>query len=193
MWVPARPLSKCAWNILCIFWGATWRNSVTFDLFKDTGAEFSACEKYRYSLWRIWDVNKPYVLFLMLNPSTADDLSNDPTVERCERRVRKMSGFGGLKVANIFAYRATNPREMKRQPDPIGPDNNAAIIKLATEAGMVVCAWGNHASHLDRGKSVRSLLKENGIEPYALGITGAGEPNHPLYIGYDVKPRLMEL
>lgn len=159
------------------------------DLFKNSGAEFSPCRKYRYKLWRIWDKAKPYVLFLMLNPSTADDIDNDPTVERCERRALKMGDYGGIKVANIFAFRATDPSDMKAQADPVGPENDAAIKELAGNAGLVICAWGNHGHHMGRSTHVRALLKEIGIKPYMLALTSAGEPNHPLYVSYNTEPQ----
>ncbi|MEH6402829.1 MAG: DUF1643 domain-containing protein, partial [Sneathiella sp.] len=87
--------------------------------FKESGAEFSDCNKYRYSLWRRWDAG-PTVSFLMLNPSTADGSSNDPTVERCHRRAVAM-GFGALEVINIFGFRATDPKDLKKAKDPVGP------------------------------------------------------------------------
>ena len=154
----------------------------------DSGATFSPCEKYRYRLWRYWDKGRgPVISFLMLNPSTADSTDNDPTVERCERRARMM-GYGGLEVVNIFAYRSTDPTVMKQQSDPIGPDNDAAILAAANLAGMVVCAWGNHGDYLDRGKEVVALLHRHGIIPHCLAVTGSGHPKHPLYVGYDTKP-----
>lgn len=88
---------------------------MTLDLFTETGATFSECRRYRYRLWRYWDRSKPPLCFLMLNPSTADDLSNDPTVERCQRRALAM-GFGGLEVVNIFAFRSTDPAALYSLP-----------------------------------------------------------------------------
>lgn len=110
-------------------------------MFTDMGAVFSPCEQYRYKLWRIWDKSIPPMVFVMLNPSTADELQNDPTVERCERRARSM-GFGGLRVANIFAWRDTDPTALYALNDPVGPDNDAAIQESVLGAGLVVCAWG---------------------------------------------------
>ena len=92
----------------------------------DSTAVYSPCERYRYLLTRTWDRAGPKALFVMLNPSTATELQNDPTVERCERRARAL-GFGAFRVTNIFAFRATDPRVMRADPDPVGPGNDAAI------------------------------------------------------------------
>lgn len=161
-----------------------------FDLFNtvDTGATFSPCKLYRYTLWRQWDEG-PTLMFLMLNPSTADEIDNDPTVERCQRRAVAM-GYGRLVVCNIFAFRATDPQDMKAAADPVGPDNDQAILDQARQAAMVICAWGNHGGHLERSDTVAAMLKQAGIQLHCLEITGAGEPKHPLYVSYDVSPQL---
>lgn len=101
-----------------------------------TGAVFSPCRTYRYGLWRIWNPGAPLLAFIMLNPSTADDVVNDPTVERCVRRAVSM-GYGGLRVANIFALRSTDPTQLYVSVDPIGPDNDTAIIEAAQASAMV--------------------------------------------------------
>lgn len=99
-----------------------------------SGAAFSPCGLYRIKLWRIWDEIKPLVMFLMLNPSTADDIDNDPTVERCQRRAQ-MLGFGGLMVGNIFAYQSTDPAGLHDPEDPIGAGNDEALIEMARRDG----------------------------------------------------------
>jgi hypothetical protein len=153
-----------------------------------TGASFSDCLKYRFTLWRVWDIG-PTVNFLMLNPSTADDVTNDPTVERCERRA-KILGFGGLFVTNLFAYRATAPKEMKLQLDPIGVGNDEAIIETASVCEMVVCAWGEHGSHRYRDDEVFRLLRKNHASKlHYLKISKGGTPSHPLYLPYELKPQ----
>lgn len=157
------------------------------DLFTHKDAIFSECGSYRYELRRIWDVSMKPCLFLMLNPSTADEVDNDPTVERCERRAREM-GFGGLVVCNLFAYRATDPDVMKSQADPVGPMNDMYLLVNARHAGIVVCAWGNHGSHRGRSEQVMQMLLNRGIQLHALQINGSGEPKHPLYVGYERKP-----
>ena len=126
-----------------------------------SGARFSPCGRYRYLLWRIWDENRPPAVFVMPNPSTADEIKNDPTVERCERRARAM-GFGGLRVANIFALRSTDPAALYQHADPVGPDNDAAIIESVAGAGIVVCAWGGHGNLNDRGAAVRVFRRKAG-------------------------------
>ena len=166
---------------------------MTGDLFEDRGATFSSCRKYRYKLWRTWDRLKTSALFLMLNPSTADEQANDPTVERCERRARDM-GWGGLIVANIFALRATDPKVMLAAADPIGPENDEWIKRCVYEAGIVICGWGAHGSHRGRDKEVFRLIHDTSFAvPHHLGLTKAGQPRHPLYIGYDVKPMQFEV
>lgn len=151
-------------------------------------ATYSDCENYRYALTRTWDERGGRVNFLMLNPSTATEVQNDPTVERCERRARTL-GFGAFRVTNIFAYRATDPRDMRAQADPIGPDNDAAILEAATWAGRVICAWGTHGEHMRRGPAVEALLRPTGLPLLHLGLSKAGHPKHPLYISYAVQPQ----
>ncbi|ADE84044.1 DUF1643 domain-containing protein [Rhodobacter capsulatus] len=150
-------------------------------------AVYSDCEAYRYLLTRVWDDALPRALFVMLNPSTATEVQNDPTVERCERRARAL-GFGAFRVTNIFAYRATDPRAMRAMADPVGPENDAAIRGSLDWAGgpadRIVCAWGTHGAHLGRGAAVERLLRESGRDLHHLGLTAAGAPKHPLYIGY---------
>ncbi len=156
-------------------------------------AVFSDCRKYRYSLSQIWDEDKEPLYWLMLNPSTADEVKNDPTVERCERRAR-MWGYGGSVVLNIFAYRATDPKNMRTQKDPVGPDNDAWIRKLARRSQelVVVGGWGEHGSHMARGQAVLDIFKQANGRINALKINASGHPAHPLYIAYDKTPFLME-
>lgn len=154
-------------------------------------AEYSACEAYRYALTRVWDAAGDKVAFVMLNPSTATEVQNDPTVERCERRARAL-GFGAFRVVNIFAYRATDPKVMRVQPDPVGPGNDAAILAAAQWADRVVCAWGSHGAHMDRGVAVEAVLRAAGLPLFQLGLTKAGQPKHPLYISYDRQPEIWE-
>ena len=116
-----------------------------------SGAQFSRCRRWRYLLWRRWDESKPVANFLMLNPSTADELKLDPSCTRA-RNYAERWGYGGLIVTNIFGWRATDPKVMKSVKDPVGRGNDAAILRAAREAKLVVCAWGNHGEHLGRGQ-----------------------------------------
>lgn len=154
-------------------------------------AVYSDCERYRYLLTRTWDEAGRRALFILLNPSTATETQNDPTVERCERRARAL-GFGAFRVVNIFAFRTTDPRVMRAQADPVGPENDGAIQQSLDWAGgpdhRIICAWGTHGAHLDRGAAVERLLRASGRPLFHLGLTQAGAPRHPLYIGYDRQP-----
>lgn len=152
-------------------------------------AEYSDCERFRYRLTRVWQEAGRHLNFVMLNPSTATELQNDPTVERCERRART-SGFSGFTVTNIFSFRATDPKIMRCASDPIGAQNDKAISDAAHHADQVICAWGTHGAHENRGEAVKTLLQEAKIPLYHLGLTKAGHPRHPLYIGYSVKPEI---
>ena len=155
----------------------------------ESSAIYSDCERYRYMLTRTWDPSGRKALFVMLNPSTATETQNDPTVERCERRARAL-GFGAFRVCNIFAWRDTDPRNMRAADEPIGKANDTAINESALWADQVICAWGTHGEHLDRGPSVEAQLRALPIEIFSLGLTKARHPKHPLYISYDVQPVL---
>lgn len=152
-------------------------------------AIYSDCESYRYSLERVWDRGGRKVAFVMLNPSTATEVQNDPTVERCERRARAL-GFGAFSVTNIFAFRATDPKVMRAQVDPVGPENDAAIAQAADWADQVIAAWGTHGAHMGRGAVVETLLRATGKPVFHLGLSKAGHPKHPLYIAYTQQPQL---
>ena len=152
-------------------------------------AVYSDCERYRYSLTRVWDGAAGRVLFVMLNPSTATEVQNDPTVERCERRARAL-GYGAFCVTNIFAWRDTDPRAMRAAADPIGPANDHAILEAAGWADDIVAAWGTHGAHLQRGPQVERLLRSAGHSLSHLGLSKAGHPKHPLYIAYAQQPEI---
>jgi hypothetical protein len=145
-----------------------------------SGAKFSRCRRWRYLLWRKW-ADGPVANFLMLNPSTADEVKLDPSCTRA-RLYAERWGFGALIVTNLFGWRATDPDEMKVARDPVGSLNDAAILKAAREADLVVCAWGNHGAHLGRSKKVLELLSRNKAELHALRLNACGEPAHPLYL-----------
>jgi hypothetical protein len=149
-------------------------------------AVYSGCERYRYSLTRVWGAG-PKALFILLNPSTATEMQNDPTIERCERRARAM-GFGAFRVVNIFAFRATDPRDMRGADDPIGPQNDATVQTAAAWADLILCGWGGHGAHLGRGAVVEQILRRTGAPLFHLGLTKDGQPKHPLYISYAMQP-----
>lgn len=154
--------------------------------FGESDAIFSPCKRYRYRLWRRWS-DGPSIAFLMLNPSTADAFRNDPTVERCHRRAVDM-GFGALEVVNIFAFLATDPKNLKKAKEPVGPLNDKVLIETARAADMVVCAWGSHGTHNARDIDVRQLLKAANITPHILALTKFDQPRHPLYVSYAQTP-----
>lgn len=150
-------------------------------------AVYSDCERYRYSLTRVWDTTARRVAFVMLNPSTATEVQNDPTIHRCEQRARAL-GFGGFRAVNIFALRATDPRDMRAATDPEGADNMAALDEAATWADMVIAAWGVHGAHRTQGARVAARLRAAGHPLHHLGLTKAGHPRHPLYLPYSAQP-----
>ena len=147
----------------------------------ESGATFSVCRRWRYLLWRRWDAAQPVANFLMLNPSTADEVKLDPTCARA-RDFAERWGFGSLYVTNIFGWRATDPEEMKAAKDPVGKENDAAIVRAARNSAIVVCAWGNHGQFLGRSMKVLEKLKANGIALHTLRLNANGEPAHPLYL-----------
>lgn len=140
-------------------------------------------------LTRVWDPAGRRALFIMLNPSTATEVQNDPTVERCERRARAL-GFGAFRVLNIFAWRDTDPKKMRAADDPVGPGNDAAIAQSLDWADRIIAAWGTHGAHLNRGPQVAAMLHSSAHPIYHLGLSKAGHPKHPLYIAYDQQPQL---
>ena len=149
------------------------------------GAEFSPCRTWRYALWRLWDDRLPKVAFVGLNPSTADETANDPTIRRCIDFAKRWE-YGGLYMLNIFAYRATDPRDMKSVVDPDGPGNDLSLRRWCAEATLIVAAWGNHGMHRSRCNEILDL----GLgRLFSLGETKHGQPKHPLYLSQRTEPR----
>jgi hypothetical protein len=151
-------------------------------------ASLSTCRKYRFALWRIWDEALPYAMIIGLNPSTADEVEDDPTIGRCID-FAKSWGYGGLCMANLFAYRATDPEDMIKASDPIGAENDQWLINLAKDAGVVVAAWGNDGSYKGRSKEVIQLIPSL----HYLKLNKTGEPAHPLYLKGTLKPVPMSI
>ena len=147
------------------------------------GAQFSDCRKYRYVLWRIWDEHKDCVVFIGLNPSTANEIEDDPTIRRCIGYAKDW-GFGGLYMLNLFAFRATNPKELKRASFPIGFTNNRNLI-IYSDLRLTVACWGTQGTFMNRDKGVIELLGREKLS--CLGITKEGHPKHPLYLRRDAK------
>jgi len=154
-------------------------------------AVYSDCERYRYALTRTWDPAGRRVMFVMLNPSKATEVQNDPTVERCERRARVL-GFGAFQVTNIFAWRETDPKKMRQAHDPIGTENDAMLRAGAAWADQIIAAWGTHGAHLGRGPAVEALLRQTAKPLLSLGLSKAGHPRHPLYISYAETPQIWQ-
>jgi hypothetical protein len=127
-----------------------------------------------------WGEGAP-LLFVMLNPSTADAINNDATIHRCIR-FAELHGFPAIEVVNLFAYRATKPIDLKRMGYERGPDNDSHIAAAAKEAGAVCLAWGVNAKGLSRPDEVLTILRSVGAELQCLRITASGYPQHPLML-----------
>ena len=157
-----------------------------------SGAVFSPCSQYRYKLWRVWDPAGPLgcVMFLMLNPSTATATEDDPTIRRCIGYARSW-GYSGLYVGNLFAYRATDPADLRRADHPVGPDNDRALRAMVAQYGLVVAAWSNHGAKFGwRVQEVLGLVEQ---PLYCLRQLRSGHPAHPLYQRKDIQPPLPRL
>lgn len=151
-------------------------------------AHLSPCRAYRYSLWRQWaDNSKPlpvsYAMFIGLNPSTADEKEDDPTIRRCIA-FAKAWGYDGLCMTNLFAFRATQPHDMMAASDPVGDYNDTSLGIWSQGAGIVVAAWGTHGSFQGRDKIVRKMLPDL----HYLRLTKDGHPGHPLYLPKTLMP-----
>ena len=140
-------------------------------------AKISDDGKYRYSLIREWDREKPKVLFICLNPSTADDKIDDATIRRCIDFAKRW-GCGGILVGNLFALRSTDPALIYKAMDPIGPENDISLLEMAKESKFIVAAWGNDGAYLGRSDFIRKLIPN--MKCFVKNKTG--EPRHPLYI-----------
>ena len=152
-----------------------------------SSADISEDKKYRYELRRVWDDSKPLVLFVCLNPSTADENEDDNTSRVCINFVKSWGDYGGLLIGNLFAVRSTSQAGLFSCADPIGHRNDASLKKLQSEAALVVCAWGNSGGYMQRDKSVLAFLKN----PHCLKKLGSGRPGHPLYKRADLRPVLL--
>lgn len=146
-------------------------------------AVISDCGKYRYSLTRRWS-DLPLVTFVMLNPSTADAENDDPTIRRCIAFAKKWN-FGGIRVLNLFAVRATDPKNMYLATDPVGAENKEHFdraFRYADKDEMIVCAWGVHGDFMGQDEQVLGWFDSYCLKVQCLGVTKNGQPRHPLYI-----------
>lgn len=149
-------------------------------------AVFSPCRTWRYALYRIWDETKPPLAVIGLNPSTADETQDDPTVRRCIRFARDW-GYGGLVMLNMFAFRSTDPAGLRSAADPRGPENDQRLLD-ETAQRRVLCAWGTHGSLFGRDSTVTTMLTKASRDLVCLGRTKDGYPRHPLYVRADTRP-----
>lgn len=141
-------------------------------------AVISDCGQYRYRLSRLWDTRVPRLIFIGLNPSTADATSDDPTVRRLISFAREF-GYGAFDLLNLFALRATDPRKLQEHSHPVGPENDDWLFG---QVGDVVVCWGTPGVYLDRGRYVANRIKQ---QLYCFGINQNGTPKHPLYLPKD--------
>jgi hypothetical protein len=154
-------------------------------------ATLSERREYRYKLSRIWNSSQPLVLFVMLNPSTADGMIDDPTIRRCIG-FAKSWGYGGLYVGNLFAWRATDPKELLTASEPFGADNQKHLDEMMEKCDLIVAAWGN-------SPIVKKLMKGRSYDPFKgrsvhyLDLSADGTPKHPLYLKKDLQPQLFEV
>ncbi len=147
-------------------------------------ARFSSCNRYRYSLDREWHGGEGIVLFIGLNPSTADHRQDDPTIRRCVGFARSW-GFKGMEIVNLFAYKATLPTDLKRAADPVGPDNDHWIKEAHKRANLTVACWGNDGEFQQRATAVCGQLDDL----HCLHMNKTRHPAHPLYLKASLRPR----
>lgn len=138
--------------------------------------------KYRYTLWRVFTTDKPKRIMALigLNPSTATEFDDDPTVLRCWKRAQRM-GFDAFVMLNAFAWRDTAPENMIAAIEPIGQDNDNWLVRCTSIAEVTIAAWGVHGAHLGRGEAIKQFIPNL----MCLGVTKGGHPRHPLYLKND--------
>lgn len=160
-----------------------------------SGATISDCKRYRYNLWRVWEPRKARLVWIMLNPSTADAFTDDATIRRC-MGFSHAWGYGGLEVVNLYGWRATDPRKLASVVDPVGPQNDQHIRAALDRSGerLAMVAWGagakvpKHALEA-RALDVLGIMQRWTVEPKCLGLTKAGAPLHPVRLRRDLLPR----
>lgn len=163
-------------------------------------AMFSGDRVYRWKLWRRWEAGKPELVVIGLNPSTADETNDDPTVRRCMGFARTW-GYGRLLMLNLFPFRAKSPQALASwYAGPLAlharldslTENARHImdegIRVQAAGGAILAAWGSHGALLGQCDNLSALMDSYGLRVACLGITQAGEPKHPLYLRADTKP-----
>jgi hypothetical protein len=160
-------------------------------LIQESVAHFSSCEKYRYWLRRDWDLSLKAISFLMLNPSTANEIENDPTIERCQRRAIAM-GYGSMIIVNLFPFRMTDSTLLNTIDDLLGDVSQAndSIVRAVELSDMTVCGWGKHPLAAPRADAVMLMLTQANLQHKVkcLQLNADGSPQHPLYIAYAKQP-----
>lgn len=149
-------------------------------------AQVSGCGQYRYQLWRRWSEGADGVIWVMLNPSTADALKDDPTIRKCIGFTKRW-GYGAIWVVNLFGFRATKPSGLLEADDAIGPENPKALDLVMQCKGPVVAAWGANLPrfHVAHRVAVNKRLRAIGAK--CLGTSKDGYPRHPLMLPYDTE------
>ncbi|MGB3615555.1 MAG: DUF1643 domain-containing protein [Elainellaceae cyanobacterium] len=165
------------------------QGTVTIAPREGSGAIFSPCDRYRYSLWRVWDTALPRLLVIGLNPSTADATHNDPTIRRCIG-FAKSWGYGSVVVTNLFALRSPYPKALRTASDPVGPQTDMWIGRLASEADLCLVAWGNGGTLSGRDRAVGLQLARSSCPLACFGLTKQGQPAHPLYLKKTLRPMI---
>lgn len=159
------------------------QGQLSLDGVASTGALFSPDRKYRYALWRTWDASLPGALFVGLNPSTADETVNDQTIKKCIG-FAKRADCGGITMANLYAFRSTDPRGLLAAGDPVGPDNDHELVALAEASSLVIAAWGGSNPLVDGRAREDQVLRLLGPDVKCLGRTSDGHPRHPSRVPY---------
>lgn len=149
--------------------------------------KFSTCRRWRYSLIHRLDElapNSRLLPWIGLNPSTADETKLDPTLRRV-KAFSQAAGYSGFVMLNLFAFRATDPKEMLHAMDPVGRENDAVLTSWVRPGEPIVCAWGKHGGHITRWRKVADMLTGAGAKLICVGVNKDGSPKHPLYVGGD--------
>lgn len=152
------------------------------NLFEKNGATFSANRRHRYALWRIWDENKPLIMFIGLNPSTADEDDNDKTIRRVIGFAKDW-GYGGMYMMNLFTYITPYPKELTNLYDPY-MDDYILLLKISEKCKSILFCWGTFKQAKKRADIVSRLFKN----ALCLGKNKDGSPKHPLYMLKNTKP-----